>query len=237
MCFAGWWLAAWWTLAASSSSSARGRGQTARLPQAMQLRTMREQPSGTRGSRSAARHACRFWPAASSPAWLTSLLACVRHLLLYCDDIERRILQPAALQVQPELVPAHISLATAEAVLFVGKAARVLQGTDSSAAGPGIGISPANSSLSAQVPTQASADALTALGPAAGVLAGEAACSCQPELDAPGTAQRLQQLSAQPQFDPLAFAACVEASHKMVSCSLSTASAGSNSRTRREAGL
>ena len=153
---------------------------------------------------------------------MTDLTCCCSY-----GDTQGRTLQPATLQVRPELVPAHISLATAEAVLFVGKAARVLQGTDSSAAGPGIGISPANSSLPAQVPTQASADALTALGSAAGVRAGEAASGCQHELDAPGTAQRLQHLAAQPQLDPLAFAACVNASHKQVSCSFSS-SAGSS---------
>lgn len=158
-------------------------------------------------------------------------------LTCYCSygDAQGQTLQPATSQVRPELVPAHISFATAEAVLFVGKAARVLQGTDSSAAGLGIGISPANSSLSAQVPTQASADELTALGSAAGVQAGEAASGCQHELDAPGTAHRLQHLAAQPQLDPLAFAACVDTSHKQVSCSFSSVSAGSSSRTSHAA--
>jgi hypothetical protein len=123
------------------------------------------------------------------------------------------------LQVRPELVPAHISLATAEAVLFVGKAARVLQGTAGSAAAPG--MHPADRGLAAQMPMQAPDYGLTAPASAAGMQAGEAASSCQHELDASGTAQRLQHLAAQPQLDPLAFAACVDAGHKQVSCSCS----------------
>lgn len=212
----GWWLGAWWTLTATFSSSAGGRGQTARLPQAMQLRTMHEQLSGTRVFRSAAQHAPEM-QCAGSRSCLTSLLACMRDLLLYCCEKRGRTLQFATVQVRPELVPAHISPATAEAVLFVGKAARVLLGTACSAAASG--SSRGDSSLSAQLSTQASVDGLTASGSAAGGRAGEAANSCNPETDAASTAQRLQQLAAQQQFDPLALAACVDASHKQASCS------------------
>lgn len=130
----------------------------------------------------------------------------------YCCGAYRWRCQTCCPQVRPELLPAHISLATAEAVLFIGKAARVLQGANWSAAAPS--ISPADSSLPVRLPLEGSLG-LAAQGSGGGI--GQPFQSCQPGWDGLSTALWLQRMAAQPQFDPLAFAAGVDASHKQVS--------------------
>lgn len=117
---------------------------------------------------------------------------------------------PPRSQVRPELLPKHVSPAAAEAVLFVGKAARVLQGAGSGAGAISSGLDHASAGSPAQgLPARLPARFLA-------TSTGGGSAHWRPEVEGLGTAQRLQALAAQPQLDLLAFQSAVEASRKQV---------------------
>ncbi len=99
-------------------------------------------------------------------------------------------------QVRLAGLPAQIPLQTADAVLFVGKAARVLR--DSSVGGAG------------QWETGSSG------GGAESQPRGGGGAAWRPEADGLETALQLQRLATQPAFDRLAFQSVVETSRKQV---------------------
>lgn len=104
-------------------------------------------------------------------------------------------------QVRLAALPAQIPLQTADAVLFVGKAARVLRDSN---------IGSGSAGGAGQWETGSSG------GGAESKPRGGGAAAWRPEADGLETALQLQRLATQPPFDRLAFQSVVETSRKQV---------------------
>lgn len=122
-------------------------------------------------------------------------------------------------------LPPHIPLHTAAAVLFVGKAARVLRDPGIRGGGAGSG----NQRLPQSGAACSGGTTGGAVGSSSGGAGGrgsgggsqlqqQAGCEAawRPDVDGLETAQALQRLAAQPAFDGLAFQSAVEGSRKQV---------------------